>query len=58
MEDEQMEKTWEDFWTSGKVTDYLSYRNSTGEQTTQQKEQQTDGAGTRTDGNGFKYHAN
>lgn len=53
-----MEKTWEDFWTSGKVTDYLSYRNSTGEQTTQQKEQQTDGAGTRTDGNGFKYHAN
>ena len=22
-----MEKTWEDFWSSGKITDYLSYRN-------------------------------
>lgn len=23
-----MEKTWETFWTSGKVTDYLGYRNA------------------------------
>lgn len=22
-----MEKTWENFWTSGRVTDYLVYRN-------------------------------
>jgi hypothetical protein len=22
-----MEKTWETFWASGKVTDYLAYRN-------------------------------
>ena len=22
-----MEKTWENFWTSGRVTDYLAYRN-------------------------------
>ncbi len=22
-----MEKTWETFWTTGKVTDYLTYRN-------------------------------
>ena len=23
-----MEKTWDDFWTTGKVTDYLAYRNA------------------------------
>ncbi len=22
-----MEKTWENFWTSGRVTDYLAYRD-------------------------------
>ena len=22
-----MEKTWENFWATGKVTDYLTYRN-------------------------------
>ena len=27
MEETAMEKTWENFWTSGKVTDYLVYRN-------------------------------
>jgi len=26
-----MEKTWENFWTTGKVEDYLSYRNSVSE---------------------------
>uniref|UniRef100_UPI004057040C hypothetical protein n=1 Tax=Agathobacter sp. TaxID=2021311 RepID=UPI004057040C len=24
-----MEKTWNDFWMTGKVEDYLSYKNST-----------------------------
>ena len=23
-----MEKTWNDFWMTGKITDYLSYKNS------------------------------
>ena len=23
-----MEKSWENFWTTGKVEDYLSYRNT------------------------------
>lgn len=26
-----MEKTWNDFWITGKVEDYLSYKNSTQE---------------------------
>ena len=24
-----MEKTWENFWVTGRVTDYLAYRNVT-----------------------------
>ena len=26
--DKNEKKTWDNFWASGKVTDYLSYRNS------------------------------
>ena len=44
-----MEKTWEDFWSSGKITDYLSYRNGfageAGEQK-EQEEQEANGAGS------------
>ena len=45
-----MEKTWETFWTTGKVTDYLTYRNEV-----------TDAAGSGgvcdSDGHGFNSHA-
>ena len=41
-----MEKTWEDFWSSGKITDYLSYRNGV-----------VDGAGSGAYRDGVKCHA-
>ena len=42
-----MEKTWETFWTTGKVTDYLTYRN----------EQQKYESVCDSDGHGFNSHA-
>lgn len=61
-----MEKTWETFWTSGKVTDYLTYRNSVsdGEQRNEernrnqgQRKQKGNGTVHDYDGNGFDGHA-
>ena len=48
-----MEKTWENFWTSGRVTDYLAYRNSV------EKDRQGKNNGTvrKGDGDGFNGHA-
>ena len=45
-----MEKTWETFWTTGKVTDYLTYRNEVTDVAESvgghgQKEQQNKGKG-------------
>ena len=50
MEKSRDEKTWNDFWMTGKVTDYLSYRNSV-------KEGQENGTTTRGDGDGAGHHA-
>ncbi len=51
-----MEKTWEDFYRTGKVTDYLSYRNSVKEESA--KEQgETDVRGSSDDRHGAKGHA-
>ena len=33
MEKRKDEKSWDDFWTTGKVTDYLSYKNIRNEET-------------------------
>ena len=57
-----MEKTWENFWTSGKVTDYLTYRNSVeddtnGEQNQGQEKQRGNGTVRDRNGNGFERHA-
>ena len=53
-----MEKTWETFWTTGKVTDYLAYRssNSCGVQE-EQKEQRNDGTVSSVDRYGSDSHA-
>ena len=45
-----MEKSWENFWTTGKVEDYLSYRNV-------EKEDRVHGTVGDSDGNGLKCHA-
>ncbi len=56
-----MEKTWEAFWTTGKVTDYLTYRNSVESDSfcSNQTGQRDQGNGTVRDhdGYGFDSHA-
>lgn len=38
-----MEKSWENFWTTGKVEDYLTYRNRvTEDERTDEKRQEED----------------
>ena len=44
-----MEKSWENFWTTGKVEDYLSYRNSVAEK--EEKSQTSVGEGQETQKN-------
>ena len=50
-----MEKEWENFWTSGKVEDYLSYKNSTSK--TEKEERNTHGTDGGSNGNGAFRHA-
>lgn len=56
-----MEKTWEAFWMTGKVTDYLNYRNSVENDclnsSNQGQREQKDGTVRDHDGNGFDSHA-
>lgn len=57
-----MEKTWETFWTTGKVTDYLTYRNEVTDVAESvggygQKEQQKYESVSDSDGHGFNSHA-
>lgn len=55
-----MEKTWEDFCMTGKVTDYLAYRNCMmygQEESQEKKEQISDGTVGGVDRNGFNSHA-
>lgn len=57
-----MEKTWETFWTTGKVTDYLTYRNEVTDVAGSdgrhgQKEQQKYESVCDSDGHGFNGHA-
>ena len=52
-----MEKTWEDFWSSGKIKDYLSYRNGFTGEAGLQKEQEKDGTGSGAYRDGIKCHA-
>ena len=57
MEDEAMEKTWDDFWKTGKVTDYLAYRNVSDDGYRAQKEPTEHGTSNQCDGDGFDSHA-
>lgn len=45
-----MEKSWENFWTTGKVEDYLNYRNA-------EKEERVHGTVNSSNGNGAFHHA-
>jgi hypothetical protein len=57
-----MEKTWETFWTSGKVTDYLTYRDGWSEEAPHdadqgQRKREEYGTVRDSDGNGSDSHA-
>ena len=58
MEENAMEKTWETFWKTGKVTDYLTYCNVVSD-TFSQRQGKRKGNGTvrNRDGHGFDCHA-
>ena len=48
-----MEKTWENFWDSGKVTDYLKYKNSLRDDEKEKREQDSDVTGGNSDRHGI-----
>lgn len=54
-----MEKTWDEFWATGKVTDYLAYRNAVSDSGKKQDREtvRSDGTTSGRDGNGFDGHA-
>lgn len=52
-----MEKTWEVFLETGKVTDYLSYKNSLEVPKDEGKGRKTDVTGRGNDRHGFEGHA-
>ena len=52
-----MEKSWENFWTTGKVEDYLTYRNRVDEEDKKEEENKAHGTVGDSDGNGSKHHA-
>ena len=52
-----MEKSWENFWTTGEVEDYLTYRNRVDEEDKKEEENKVHGTVGDCDGNGAKCHA-
>ena len=52
-----MEKSWENFWTTGKVEDYLTYRNRVDEEDKKKEENKGHGTIGDCDRNGSKHHA-
>lgn len=51
-----MEKTWEDFWMSGKVTDYLAYKAVVSESEATQEKEISNGTVRDSHGDGFDSH--
>lgn len=41
-----MEKTWENFWQTGSITDYLAYRNKSSESLSSKEQKEQTGYGT------------
>lgn len=54
-----MEKTWDEFWATGKVTDYLAYRDVAEDSRKRQENEKGRNNGTSSgrDGYGFDGHA-
>ena len=57
MEKRESEKTWDDFWVSGRIDDYLSYRSSIESSKEHIKERERDGTVSSSDRDGLEHHA-
>ena len=57
MEKRDAEKTWDNFWMTGRVDDYLSYRNSIRDDKEHIKESKTHGRVSNSDRDGASHHA-
>lgn len=57
MEKRETEKNWDSFWLSGRIDDYLHYRNSIGSEEEQKKERRGDGTVSDCDRDGTNNHA-
>lgn len=57
MEKRESEKTWDDFWMSGRIEDYLSYRNSISSDKEHIKERECNGTVSSSDRDGLNDHA-
>lgn len=58
MEKRGMEESWGSFWQSGRIEDYLNYRNCVGNGEEQKKECREDGRAGCSDRDGADRHAN
>lgn len=54
-----MEKTWDEFWATGKVTDYLAYKDVVPDSRKNQGREtgRDNGTSSGRDGHGFDGHA-
>lgn len=54
-----MEKTWDEFWATGKVTDYLAYRDVVSDSRKNRGGEtgRDNGTSSGRDGHGFDSHA-
>ena len=57
MEKRDSEKNWDNFWLSGRIDDYLHYRNSVEGNEEHKKERRDDGTVSSSDRDGTNNHA-
>ena len=57
MEKRETEESWDNFWLSGRIDDYLHYRNSIGSSEEHKKERKGDGTVSSSDRDGSNNHA-
>ncbi len=57
MEKREAEKNWDSFWASGRIDDYLSYRNSVRSCEEHKKEREEDGRVSSGNRDGANNHA-
>lgn len=57
MEKRETENNWDSFWLSGRIDDYLNYRQSIGSSEENKKERKGNGTVSSSDRDGANNHA-